>query len=388
MTHADIERWLITTGRMQTDAVQLVADYIDQCRAAGFPLSRFHIGLMVLHPVDMSYVINWTEGRDVMERRIPNTSFSEQQLQQSPFGELFRGAEVFTCRLDEVPADELPYALLQEMKAEGHTHYIAHGLKFSDGQPTRAVSYATKRPGGFTDDEMASLQALVPALSAVCELRSHATRALTLLNTYLGPKTGRQVLDGKIARGDGESIDAVVWMCDLRNFTRLSETLARDVLLDVLNDYFGAMTQAVEEHEGEVLKFIGDAMLAIFPVQEKQHAACARAMKAVERVLQLLHDCNQDRRALGAVEIDFGIALHLGQVHYGNIGGRTRLDFTVIGPAVNLASRIESKTKELGQQVLVSRAFFDQFSDGLTHCATVTLKGVQEPQDLYQRRLS
>ncbi|MCP4502905.1 MAG: adenylate/guanylate cyclase domain-containing protein [Deltaproteobacteria bacterium] len=305
-------------------------------------------------------------------------------MRQSPLHPLTQNQNEIRFRLQ---GDELlSFELLRELKDEGHTDYFAHILPTIDGKRSRAVIYVTDEDGGFSDEHLQIFREAQPVLAWVAEVHSQVRRSRTLLDTYLGKNTGQQILDGKIARGDGETLHAVVWFCDLRGFTTLSEQLPRDELLDMLNDFFGAMTSSIEHEGGEVLKFIGDAMLAIFPIEhgEAGKIACQKAMKAVEAVNSKTLLLNAQREEAKGPPIDFGVALHVGEVHYGNIGGKTRLDFTVIGPAVNLASRIESKTKVLGESVLVSDAFFQASSDGLVPCSREVFKGVAEPQNLYR----
>jgi adenylate cyclase len=194
------------------------------------------------------------------------------------------------------------------------------------------------------------------------------------------------VLDGAITRGTGETIYAVIWLCDLRGFTELSETLPRDALIVLLNEYFGAMTQAVEDAGGEILKFIGDAMLAIFPIDAGAEAACARALAAAAQASAVMARINTGRGAASQPAVDFGIALHLGDVMYGNIGGESRLDFTVIGPAVNLVARIQGLCGELRRPLLVSEAFARSSSSPVDAVGAFLLKGFGATQPVFAPR--
>jgi adenylate cyclase len=204
-----------------------------------------------------------------------------------------------------------------------------------------------------------------------------------LLDTYVGRQSGGRVLAGQIRRGTGETIRAVIWLCDLRGFTNLSETLPRDTLIDLLNGYFGPMCDVVAGQGGEILKFIGDAMLAIFPIGSETAATCAAALVAAERAQAALIEENLRREPLGLPRIEYGLALHVGDVMYGNIGSDTRLDFTVIGPAVNLTARIESMCKQLGRPLLLSSDFVKAAGISAQSLGAFPLKGVGAEQEIF-----
>jgi len=373
--------WLTHEGRLHANPAELTARFAERCLAAGLPVCRIRIALVVLHPQDMSYVVTWQRGMPIHEERIRAEVYPEV-LAASPLQALAQGQSTVRHRLSG--NQSLDWQILTDLRQQGHTDYFSQPLLTMDGKTTRAIIYGTDAPGGFTDEHIAAMQAILPVLSLVCEVHAQARRSEIVLATYLGKKTAPQVLDGRIARGDGETIDAVIWFCDLRGFTALSESLSRTALLGLLNDFFGAMTTAVEDQGGEVLKFIGDAILAIFTVEGDPASACKRAMAAVRTSHDAIDRINHQRVKKGEPAIEFGIALHVGDVHYGNIGGSTRLDFTVIGPAVNLASRIEGQTKLLGQTVLVSEAFYSAAPDGLELAAEVQLHGIARPQCMYR----
>ena len=245
------------------------------------------------------------------------------------------------------------------------------------------MTYATARHGGFPEEHVALLGSLVPTLAMILEVQTLHRTALTLLDTYVGPTAGRRVIEGVIKRGMCDSIEAVIWYCDLRGFTELSETLSGEDLVQFLNDYFGAMTDAVGRHGGEVLKFVGDALLAIFPLAgDSGHAAAERALAAAVEAGHMIGGLNDARAQAGQPLIRFGLALHVGDVLYGNIGGADRLDFTVIGQAVNVAARIENLCKTLNRQVLLSRDFHELCRSGEL-IGTFALKGVGTEQPVY-----
>jgi adenylate cyclase len=246
------------------------------------------------------------------------------------------------------------------------------------------MTYATQRPGGFPGGQVELLRGVSPTLARILEIQTLRRTSLTLLETYVGPVAGRRVLEGAIKRGMHENIDAVIWMCDMRGFTELSERLSAQALVAHINDYFGIMADAVSEQGGEVLKFIGDAMLAIFPrTGADRETAPARALKSARTAEQAAASANEERERRGAPPIRYGIALHVGEVLYGNIGGTGRLDFTVIGRAVNVATRIESLCKTTGRNILMSADFAEICGEPLEEVGIFTLKGVEAALRVY-----
>ncbi len=239
------------------------------------------------------------------------------------------------------------------------------------------MTYATRQPGGFSDAHVALLDGVRHELAAAVEIRYLRFTAKMLMNTYVGPQAGQRVLDGQIKRGMGETIRAAIWFCDLKGFTALSEALSGEPLIELLNDYFDVMTTAIEGEDGEILKFIGDAVLAIFmPGEDGDRGAARRALTAAQAAETAMAERNGTRAAVGKAEIGYGIALHFGDVLYGNVGGQNRLDFTVIGPAVNLASRIEALTRDVDRALLVSGEFAALHSGAFEELGNYTFKGI------------
>jgi adenylate cyclase len=301
-------------------------------------------------------------------------------VQNSPIWIAYDGGGPVRCDPTTPPQDgEFP--ILADLRRDGLTDYIVHSVPFADGSH-KALSLATSRQGGFGDDELALFEAMIPAVAFNLEVQALRRTARTLLDTYVGQQSGGRVLEGQIQRGSGETIAAVIWLCDLRGFTSLSETLPQDALIDLLNSYFGPMCDAVAANGGEILKFIGDAMLAIFPIQREAKSACQAALLAARGAQAALVEENRRREQAGAARIDYGIALHVGDVIYGNIGSDTRLDFTVIGPAVNLTARIESMCKQLERSLLLSSDFATTSGVAVESLGTFALKGVGAEQEI------
>ncbi|MFZ9888749.1 MAG: adenylate/guanylate cyclase domain-containing protein, partial [Myxococcota bacterium] len=267
----------------------------------------------------------------------------------------------------------------------GATDYLAAALRVADTrrQPGM-ISFSCTRPGGFTDEMAQRCLASLSLLASLIDTHVSEIIAASLLDVYLGHDAGQRVLQGAVKRGDGETIPAVICFADLRNFTTLSDQLPREQLLALLDTYFACVVGAVHEQGGEVLKFIGDAVLAIFRVSPgEEAAACAAAIAAAHGAQTAVATASAERAAAGLSSIDFGLALHLGEVMYGNIGGPDRLDFTVLGPAVNVASRIEGLCGRLGQSLLVSDAVARHAGGVFLDLGEHALKGVSVPIRLW-----
>jgi adenylate cyclase len=273
----------------------------------------------------------------------------------------------------------MDFPILDDLRRDGATDFIAVPLRFVNGE-VHAASFATRRAGGFREDELAALRRLLPPFTRMVEIYGNMQKARNILDAYLGPSAGEKVLAGRIKRGDGQDINAVIWFCDLRDSTPLADSMTRREFLALLNDYFECVLGPVLQHQGEVLRFIGDAALAIFPVGEHPAEACAKALAAAQAALAGMEKMNENR----ARPLRFGIGLHLGEVTYGNIGTPTRIEFTVIGAAANEAARIESLCKVLGVNVLVS----ERVVQALPHSSwrslgSHTLRGVGDKMELF-----
>jgi adenylate cyclase len=352
---------------------------------ADFPLWRLRLLVRTLHPQLFATGFSWQSDTEQVEIMQPSHAVIQSRAYlDSPFAPILRGEGGVRRRLEGTDP-RLDYPILQDLHADGATDYVAMPLKFSDGQ-INIITLVSREAGGFSTGELGQLYEILPMLSRLFEVFALRDNAVSLLGTYLGRRTGRQVLNGLIKRGDGQDIDAAIWLCDLRNSTMLSETMARDAYLDTLNQFFDCMVGPIVEHGGEVLKYIGDAVLAMFPIEEPDSPAqdaCARALAAAADAQAKVEEQNRARRERGEVALGYGIALHRGRLTYGNIGSNERLDFTVIGPAVNQAARIEAMTKILDCSVLISSAFAESFQGSLTSLARHALRGIATPQELF-----
>ena len=357
---AAIIAWLLGEARFLPNGPAALKELSHRLNAAGLQLSRASFHVRTLHPQLFGIGFYWH--RDVDEIRTfqaPHGIRETDLYQRSPMRLIFdKDADELRQSLEQPDAD-FRFPLFAELKEAGHTDYLALALTFSDGK-THGSTWMTDRPGGFRDEEIAIIKSILPVFSLLIEIHLNRRIAANLLDAYVGHDAGERILSGQITRGSGETIPAAIWFSDLRGFTAMSETTERDELLNRLNQYFDVVAEPVTERGGEILKFIGDAMLAIFPLADD--GACTKALAAAIEAEAALGALNRERRARREEALQCGIALHVGEVMYGNIGSSTRLDFTVIGPAVNLASRIEGFCKTLGPSILLS----DDFAKGCT----------------------
>ncbi len=371
-----ITDWLRGDARRIVGMGDLIDAFAACLRRHGVPLVRMTLSVQTLHPQMLVAARQWTledGGRDVA---VPFGTDVTAQYLDSPIRTIFEGGAMLRRRLGDADA-VLDYSILPELKDQGISDYVVLPVAFSDGRPN-AMTFATRAPNGFSDDQVAAMSAAVPVLAPLLEVQSLRRISRTVLETYLGAATGPRVLAGTIQRGDVEMIDAVLWFCDLRGFTGLSEALPPTQVIGLLNGYFEAVCGALEAHGGEVLKFIGDAVLAIFPLGDGTDVAavCARAVAASRDAVAAV-------AATGDARIRFGIALHLGQVVYGNIGAPDRLDFTVIGPPVNKVTRIEGLCAGLGRTLLTSSDFAAACGLPARPVGSFALKGIAGDETVY-----
>lgn len=377
-----IRDWLITEGRFIDGTGSFDEAFVLELRARGLPIDRFTTGVPSLHPNVDSFSTLWEPESGISFRTYRQEDDPSGSFRHSPIYLAYDEARITHIDLTAPPVSG-EYSFVDDLRQQGFQEYLVFPVPFSD-RTNKAVTYCTRRVGGFTGNEVRALGDICDTLATVLEARYLRHMAGTLMDTYVGPIAGRRVLDGQIKRGAGETIRAAIWFCDLKGFTSLSELLPRQQLIDMLNAYFDTVTPAIEEAGGEILKFIGDAVLAIFqPSDGDEAAATAKALKAARAATQALLDTNADRREADQPEIGCGIALHFGDVHYGNVGGENRLDFTVIGPAVNLASRIEGLTRDLKRPVLVSSEFAALSGDSFDSMGEFSLKGIGEKRAVY-----
>lgn len=387
-THSDSDvlHWLTNDTRDERFLDNIFAELCLRLQRAGIPVKRASLHIMIYHPQWLGARIMWADGmREAEITRVDYDVRGRSEYIGSPGNEIYDGADEVREHLEGDRSLARKHVIYDEMRSQGLTDYVAWPLLHTLGK-RHFVTFATDRPGGFEVEHMAGLLKLLPALALVSEIRVKNRLARTLLETYVGSHASDLILAGATTRGSGTTVRAAIMICDLRDFTRISDSWPRDDVIDLLNDYFDAMSEPIARHGGEILKFIGDGLLAIFPLS--QPTACANLLHAVAEARQAMVALNERNSETGRAPMNFGIGVHVGDVMYGNIGSRTRLDFTVIGPAVNMASRLESLTKQLGKTVLLSRAFAD-FVKGdfdLERVGEYPVRGFSEPVELFAYR--
>ncbi len=349
--------WLATGVTDQPFLDDIFAELCDRLRAGGLPLDRATLHLRTLHPQFGGATMRWNPGAEALVfTTVDRDVWSRPAYLESPLFPLFEGElDGIRARLDlPVPKGAPVYQVYDELRDQGIVDYVALPMQFVSGT-RHACTWATRQPGGFTTQDLQAIADLLPVLASMCEIRLNRRITKNLLEAYVGKRSGERILNGDISRGSGETVTAAIWHCDLRGFSMLSERWPRDDVITSLNAYFDTMAAPVTKAGGEILKFIGDAMLAIFPMEEP--CACERALRGAVEAQAGMAALNRERRAAGQDDLGFGLALHVGDVMWGNIGAQRRLDFTVIGPAVNVASRLDELSKELRRPLLVSGAF-------------------------------
>jgi adenylate cyclase len=388
--------WILAIGWEMATVPDLLRGLGAQIVGLGVPLCRLKLHLRTLHPQFLGVSYTWTRGVDeVAEFKATYAILNQDCYRSSPFRAIFEeGAGGVRRRLD-VPGLELDYPILEELRAAGATDYVVMPIVFSDGRRS-ALAVCGDRRGGFTTAELELISDMLLVLSRLLEVHASRRTAQTILETYLGPVSGKRVLNGSIRRGDGEDIDAVIWFSDLRGSTRLADILPRPVFLQLLNDYFEAVAGAVLSHGGEVLRYVGDALLAIFPLGTAgsswskddlpSAAACSLALAAARQAVARMAAFNATRANLGEPPLNFGVALHVGAVMYGNVGVEQRLEFTVVGAAANKAARLETMCKVLGQTLVISADLARIVDEPMVSLGFHALEGVPEPDEVLTLR--
>jgi adenylate cyclase len=380
---SDVLHWLTNDARDERFIDNIFAQMCIRLQRAGIPVKRATLHVQIQHPQWLGAKLLWADGMHEAElMRVDHEARGRSEYIGSPVSEIHEGANELRENLTRDPALGRQHAVYDEMRGQGLTDYVAWPMYHTLGK-RHVVTFATDRPGGFDDAQIASLLKLVPILALVSEIRVKNRLARTLLETYVGTHAGELILAGATRRGTGTTVRAAIMICDLRGFTQISDNWPRDDVIDLLNGYFDAMSEPIARHGGEILKFIGDGLLAIFPLDQPN--ACANLLHAVTEARQAMIALNDKNNETGWAPLSYGIGVHVGDVMYGNIGSTTRLDFTVIGPAVNMASRLEALTKQLGKPVLLSQAFADLVKSDfdLERVGEYPVRGFNDPIELF-----
>ena len=348
--------WLIDGGRSATSPRKFMAECCERMVAAGLPLWRVGVFVRTLHPEIYGRNFIWKPGAEVEIGTVDYHILESPDFHTSPLIIVFQQGVEVRARVDDPVSKRFP--IIEELRAEGVTDYVAIPLFFTDGT-VHATSWTTMQPGGFTDDQLTALRGLITPLSRVVEIINWRRMAAGLLDTYVGNSAGERIMGGQIRRGHTETMNAAIWLSDLRGFTALSDRLPAETVVDILNQYFDCQVTAIKKHGGDVLKYMGDGLLAVFPIDEyvgDEQQVCSHVLEAAHESRASVADLQYP--VGDAVErFRFGVALHVGRILYGNIGGGNRLDFTCIGPAVNLAARLEKIASQTRRTIVASEGF-------------------------------
>ena len=387
----DILEWAVAGGLDGLGQAELMAGYCERLERAGVPLWRASIGADRLHPLIEAQGHRWLAGGDIRESVYVRASTPEQEAEwrQSPWFWLLENHELELRRKIAHGEGTNEFPMLADLAAEGGTDYWARVVRFGEKASigeTRGVatSFTTRAPSGFADRDLALIGATLPAFALAFKATLALDTARTLVITYLGRDAAERILRGEIERGQVKTVRKVLWFSDLTGFTKIADTLPRAQLLDLLNAYADGLVGVVHDHGGEVLKFMGDGILAVFDGTDGD--ACARALDAAQAASAAIARLNLEREAAGLPVTGFTLALHEGEVLSGNVGSQERLDFTVVGPAVNELARIQAMSRSLDQPVLVSASFATAcgtHQGRLVSLGRYALRGVGRPQELF-----
>ena len=396
----ELHLWAVHEGLRRTPTATLFGDFCRRLVAAGVPLWRAFAGMRTLHPQWAGYTYTWWRDRDeVNPAQRERGEVYERDIRDSPYAYLRdvaagRDLPLRLRRRLTGSESQRDFPFLEELANSGATDYVAELIPVgmvTEAFPDSGIgfSFATDHPEGFAENDLRLIQAVLPAVALAIVSDAEHTIAAGLLAAYLGDDAGRRVHVGVVERGSVESIQAVLWYADVRGFTSLADATVGPVLVEMLDDIFETLTAALRPHGAQVLKFLGDGMLASFAfVDATRDETCGRALDAAAEAMHSLDRLNVDRAQMGKPIATVDLALHLGEVLYGNVGAVDRLDFTVIGPAVNEVARIETLCEPLDRKVLVSAALATAIRDRtrLESLGAHALRGVREAKEIFALR--
>ena len=397
----ELHVWAVRQGLLGIGAAELFEGFCRRLALAGVRLWRASAAMRTLHPQWGGYSYTWRRDLNAIEpAQFERGDERRRVWLTSPFAFLVAQAQTRPGDADPWlhlrrrltgPEAQLDFPVLEELADDGATDYFAQIVRFGpEGDASRgtgiAYSFATDRREGFGEDDVTLLRAVLPALSLAMMAHAGHTIASGLLGAYLGDDAGRRIHAGAVERGSVERIHAVLWFADMRGFTKLADSTPGLEVIELLDEVFETLTAPLRSRGGQVLKFMGDGMLAIFPLPaETQAKTCRDAIEAAREAMHTLDRINRARVEACKPIAEVDLALHIGEVLYGNVGAADRLDFTVIGPAVNEAARIETLCEPLGRKVLVSAEFAAAAGNcnGLQPLGHHRLRGVREPRAIY-----
>ena len=387
-----ITEWLVDQSLAEPDIVGMFEALCNRIHAIGIPLGRARLTWPTLHPLFQAETILWKRGQTTEFEQFLHQETESEEWLRSPMKYVFDNDVSVLRRNLDGPNKLLDFPVLEDVAAQGMTDYllIRTGLSVKNstattGQMGIITIWSADRAGGFTNEELEALQKIQRRFAVACKTVIQSRISRNISETYLGKEAGGRVLAGSIRRGDGRETKAVVWYNDMRNSTALADTMPGAEFIQLLNVYFDCTATPVIEAGGEVLDFIGDGVLAIFPYQdaEEQKVAIASATTALRNVIKARDALNEKRLEQGLFPIRFGIGLNTGTVMFGNIGVAQRLSFSVIGPTVNEVSRIEALTKATGMDALVTKEIVAFDPENWVSIGSQRLSGVSEEMELF-----
>jgi adenylate cyclase len=394
----DIASWLMASTLGSTPFEEIFSGCCERLFATGLPLARAHIAYRILHPLYGAMSHTWTRGVGLQvegHSHIEDNQSAPEDWLRSPFFHIIEHRLPFLRRRLTGPDALIDFPVLEDLREGGASDYFAYSILFGEPEPDGHGSWTTDglvgswtsdRPGGFRDADLVTLRRIQQRLGVACKMRIKGEIAENVVTTYLGRDAGLRVLNGQIRRGDGETVRAAYWYSDLRGSTQLAETLEPVEFINILNSYFETTAGAVIDQGGEILSFIGDAVLAVFPIVDGKVTAadaCRRCRAAQVDSGARLAALNRDLEARGRDPLRFGIGLHVGDAVFGNIGIPERLAFTVIGTPVNEVARLEGLTKDLGEPVLATDAFARHLETPWRSLGRHEMRGVEAAVELF-----
>lgn len=378
----DINSWLISEGRILGDAEAIVEGYSSRLVEAGVPLSRANIASRFANPLLVAWGVIWTpEG--TTEYDVTHAMLDTGAYVGSPFHTVLTSGKPLHKSLIDLD-EKTEHSSYLEFAENGGTDLFANFLEYGDGTKN-GCTFVSNSPDGFSNEHMELIQGTRHGLASAIEPITMRKSTNSLLRTYIGDGPASAVKQGTIMRGEHAGLEAVVMFTDLRGFTAKSELWSETKLLDALNGYFDVVVQAVEEHGGDVLKFMGDGILSIFPIEDPSlfQSQCHKAVKAARIALTGLNELNHERGKSNEEPLAMGIGINVGSVTYGNIGSPARLDFTVLGTAVNVASRVQDLCKELDEPVLATEKVAKCLTSSFNSLGRHSVRGVAEPIEVF-----
>ncbi len=379
---ANLEDWIIEQGLRGADVGSLLAGFAERLVAEGMPLVRAYLALPTVNPTIRVYTHVWTRAAGTVVEGVSHER-NALAFEESPFAYMMKTEQTSCYWLVDDPGVR-QFAVFEDVRREGGTDYLARLFSFDNTSAPDlrgiGISFSTSRPEGFRPEEIARIDALLPLLGLAAYRMTLFDLTVAMLDTYVGLSAGRRVLSGEIRRGFGTTLTAALLFADLRGFTSLADTAGMD-LIGRLDQHLEAIAEPVAEQGGEVLKFMGDGVLAAFPISEhrSREEACAAAIRAAQAALERNEAVNRRHE----IPLDLDIALHCGDVFYGNIGAAGRLDFTVIGPAVNEASRMEALCSALDCAVILSESVASVSPVPVRSLGRHRLRGVATERELF-----